>query len=123
MEKKANFKFDENLLKAIEEIFYNKRTKYGYRRIHVELQRERGIYLNINTIYHYYKHLGLKTTIRQKRKNCEQKDLNANYNDLIKRNFKANVPFKKLFTDVIYIKTKSGWTYLSVVLDGFNNEI
>ncbi len=34
--KKANFKFDENLLKAIEEIFYNKRTKYGYRRIHVE---------------------------------------------------------------------------------------
>ena len=33
------------------------------------------------------------------------------------------MPFNKLFTDVSYILTTKGWSYLSVVLDSFNNKV
>ncbi len=56
-------------------------------------------------------------------KSKELKITNSSYNDLIKRNWNSNIRYNKIFTDVTYIKTKSGWSYLSVLLDSFNNEI
>lgn len=43
--------------------------------------------------------------------------------DLINRNFKANTLNEKWYTDITMIKTKEARLYLSVIIDGFNNEV
>ena len=68
-------------------------------------------------------HLGIKTNISQPKCNREIKATNRTFEDLINRNWKIHLFFNKLFTDVSYIRTTKGWSYLSVVLDSFNNEV
>ncbi len=121
--KKEYGNFDEKLLEEIKFLFYNRKQKFGFRRIKVSLEREFSTFVNINTVRRYMKHLGLKANIRQRKKKQEIKITNRTFPNLINRDWKAEKPYQKLFTDVSYIKTDKGWTYLSVVLDSFNNEI
>ncbi len=121
--KKEYGNFDKKLLEEIKFLFYDRKQKFGFRRIKVSLEREFSTFVNINTVRRYMNHLGLKANIRQRKKRQEVKITNRTFPDLIKRNWKAEKPYQKLFTDVSYIKTDSGWVYLSVVLDSFNNEI
>ena len=43
--------------------------------------------------------------------------------DLLKRDFTADAPLKKCFTDITEIKAKDGKLYVSAILDCFNGEI
>lgn len=43
--------------------------------------------------------------------------------DLIQRKFKADLPNKKWYTDVSTITFGESNLYLSVIIDGFNNEV
>jgi len=43
--------------------------------------------------------------------------------NLLNRNFKPDAPNKVWVTDITYIRTSRGWTYLSVIQDLFNHEI
>ena len=116
-------KYDKKLLSAIEFSFKKYRTKFGVRRIHVYLKREFGTNVNIKTVYRYMIKLNLKASIRIKKRNKDVKITDKGWDNLIKQQFIANNPSEKWFTDVSYIQTIDGWSYISAIIDTYNNEI
>lgn len=43
--------------------------------------------------------------------------------NLLKRNFHANVPGQKWVSDITYIPTKQGWIYLTIIMDLYDRKI
>ena len=43
--------------------------------------------------------------------------------DLVRRDFRSNVPNGLWFTDITQIRTGQGWLYAAVILDAFNREV
>lgn len=68
--------------------------------------------------------LGLKPLKRNKRKYSSYKGTVGKIADnLIERNFKANRPNQKWYTDVTEFNLKGEKIYLSPIIDGFNQEV
>ena len=86
---------------------------YGYRRVHIWLERN-GVYHNPKTILRIMQKYNLLSVVRRKRYRnyggvCHR------YQNLLNRNFKASRPNQKWVTDISYIKTTQGTMYLSVI--------
>ena len=94
---------------------------YGYRRVHIWLERN-GIYHNPKTILRVMQKYGLLSVIRRK-KYRNYADYLHKYPNLLNRNFSAERPNQKWVTDISYIHTKQGVLYLSVIRDLFDNSI
>ena len=94
---------------------------YGYRRVHIWLERN-GIYHNPKTILRVMQKYGLLSVIRRK-KYRNYGDYLHKYPNLLNRNFSAERPNQKWVTDISYIHTKQGVLYLSVIRDLFDNSI
>ena len=117
-------KYDPVLLFRIALLFFKFKKVFGFRRITNYLFRIYGIKINPKTTYRYMKYLGLASIIRRlKRKSKEDKNTKFVGDNLINRNFKAEKPFEKIFTDVTYLKIKNKWYHLSVTIDGCPIEI
>jgi transposase InsO family protein len=56
-------------------------------------------------------------------KHVDKKNMNCNYKDLIRRNWKTTKPYQKLFTDVTYFKTPTGFIYVSSIIDTYNYHV
>ncbi|MBR6567771.1 MAG: IS3 family transposase [Clostridia bacterium] len=94
---------------------------YGYRRVHIWLEKQ-GIHHDPKTILRVMQKYGLLSDIRRK-KYRNYGDYLHRYPNLLNRNFKADRPNQKWVTDISYIKTKQGTLYLSVIRDLFDNSI
>ena len=94
---------------------------YGYRRVHIWLERN-GIYHNPKTILRVMQKYGLLSVIRRKRYRNHGEYLHK-YQNLLNRDFTAERPNQKWVTDISYIHTKQGVLYLSVIRDLFDNSI
>ena len=94
---------------------------YGYRRVHIWLERN-GIYRNPKTILRVMQKYGLLSVIRRK-KYRNYGDYLHRYPNLLNRNFSAERPNQKWVTDISYIHTKQGVLYLSVIRDLYDNSI
>ena len=94
---------------------------YGYRRVHIWLERN-GIYRNPKTILRVMQKYGLLSVIRRK-KYRNYGDYLHKYPNLLNRDFSAERPNQKWVTDISYIHTKQGVLYLSVIRDLFDNSI
>ena len=94
---------------------------YGYRRVHIWLERN-GIYRNPKTILRVMQKYGLLSAIRRK-KYRNYGDYLHRYPNLLNRNFSAERPNQKWVTDISYIHTKQGVLYLSVIRDLYDNSI
>ena len=94
---------------------------YGYRRVHIWLERN-GIYHNPKTILRVMQKYGLLSVIRRK-KYRNYGDYLHKYPNLLNRNFSAERPNQKWVTDISYIHTKQGVLYLSIIRDLFDNSI
>ena len=94
---------------------------YGYRRVHIWLERN-GIHHNPKTILRIMQKYNLLSVIRRKRYRNYGEYLHR-YPNLLNRNFKAERPNQKWVTDISYIHTKQGVLYLSVIRDLFDNSI
>lgn len=94
---------------------------YGYRRVHIWLERN-GIYRNPKTVLRVMQKYGLLSVIRRKRYRNYGEYLHR-YPNLLNRNFRAERPNQKWVTDISYIHTKQGVLYLSVIRDLFDNSI
>ena len=94
---------------------------YGYRRVHIWLERQ-GIHRNPKTILRVMQKYNLLSVVRRKkyRNYCEHLH---RYPNLLNRDFNAERPNQKWVTDISYIKTKQGTLYLSVIRDLFDNSI
>ena len=94
---------------------------YGYRRVHIWLERN-GIYRNPKTILRVMQKYGLLSVIRRKKYRNYGEHLHK-YPNLLNRNFSAERPNQKWVTDISYIHTKQGVLYLSVIRDLYDNSI
>ena len=95
---------------------------YGYRRMHLWLERQ-GIHHNPKTILRIMKKYGLLSEIRRPRKWRQMGQQLHKYQNLLNRNFYAEAPNRKWVTDISYIQTKQGVLYLSMIRDLYDNSI
>ena len=94
---------------------------YGYRRVHIWLERQ-GIYHNPKTILRVMQKYNLLSVVRRKKFRNYGEYLHR-YPNLLNRDFNAEKPNQKWVTDISYIKTGQGTLYLSVIRDLFDNSI
>ena len=94
---------------------------YGYRRVHIWLERN-GIYRNPKTVLRVMQKYGLLSVIRRKKYRNYGEHLHK-YPNLVNQDFSAERPNQKWVTDISYIHTKQGTLYLSVIRDLFDNSI
>ena len=108
----------------IKEIFYANKKRYGYRRITLELKNQ-GININHKKVLRIMKKFNLQSiTHKRKRKySSYQGTIGKIANNHIKRNFEANRPNEKWFTDVTEFNLRGTKLYLSSILDAYGRYI
>ena len=94
---------------------------YGYRRVHIWLERN-GIHKNPKTVLRVMQKYNLLSVIRR-RKFYKYGEYLHKYDNLWKQNFQADRPNQKWATDISYIHTKQGVLYLSIIRDLYDNSI
>ena len=95
---------------------------YGYRRVWLWLEH-RKIHRNPKTVLRVMKKYGLLSEIRRRRKWVNLGQQLHRYDNLLKRQFRADRPNTKWVTDISYIHTKEGVLYLSMIRDLYDNSI
>lgn len=96
-------------------------STYGYRRVHIWLERN-GVLRNPKTVLRVMNKYNLLSVVRRKQyKKCG--DSLHRYPNLLNRNFTAERPNQKWATDISYIETEQGFLYLSIIRDLFDNSI
>ena len=95
---------------------------YGYRRVWLWLAH-RKIHRNPKTVLRVMKKYGLLSEIRRRRKWVNLGQQMHKYDNLLKRQFRADRPNTKWVTDISYIHTKEGVLYLSMIRDLYDNSI
>ena len=94
---------------------------YGYRRVHIWLERQ-GIHRNPKTILRVMQKYNLLSVVRRKKYRNYGEYIHR-YPNLLNREFNAERPNQKWVTDISYIKTKQGFLYLSIIRDLYDNSI
>ena len=112
---------DLTLAKKIQECQEKCGKTYGYRRVHIWLERQ-GIYYNPKTILRVMQKYNLLSVVRRKKYRNYEEYLHK-YPNLLNREFKSERPNQKWVTDISYIKTKQGTLYLSIIRDLYDNSI
>ena len=97
------------------------RSTYGYRRVHIWLDKH-GIHHNPKTVLRVMNKYNLLSVVRRKRYVKYGEALHR-YPNLLNRDFAADRPNQKWVTDISYIRTGQGFLYLSVIRDLFDNSI
>lgn len=114
---------NKEIIDKIKEIFEINKERYGYRRITLEL-RNQGYKVNHKKVQRLMAKLNLVPIVRKKRKYSSYKGTVGKIADnLIERNFDADAPQEKWYTDVTEFNLRGDKLYLSPILDGFNQEI
>ncbi len=112
---------DLQLAEMIRECQEACRSTYGYRRVHIWLDKH-GIHHNPKTVLRVMNKYNLLSVVRRKRY-VKYGDALHRYPNLLNRNFSAERPNQKWVTDISYIRTGQGFLYLSVIRDLFDNSI
>ena len=94
---------------------------YGYRRVHIWLEKQ-NIHHDPKTVLRVMQKYNLLSVVRRKKYRNYGECLHR-YPNLLNRDFKAERPNQKWVTDISYIKTGQGTLYLSVIRDLYDNSI
>ena len=133
--KKRNPSKSELLNKQITEYvkdFYEESNGVlGYRQMCININREKTNELphnvNVKRIRRIMRILGLKSVIRKKRPDYVKSTPEITAENVLKRDFKATVPFEKWLTDVTefkyYVGSEVKKLYLSAILDLYDRRI
>ncbi|WP_308574309.1 IS3 family transposase [uncultured Fusobacterium sp.] len=115
---------NQDIIEKIKEIFYANKKRYGYRRITLELKNQ-GININHKKVLRLMNKLNLQSiTHKRKRKySSYQGTIGKIADNHIKRNFEANRPNEKWFTDVTEFNLRGSELYLSPILDAYGRYI
>ena len=114
----------ELLMIEIEDIHSKRKQAYGSPRVHQELL-DRGHSCCVNTVAKLMRSAGIRARTKRKFKATTNSNhhlpvaanvLNRQFNSLSK-------PQEVWLTDITYIRTDEGWTYLAVVLDLFTRKV
>ena len=113
---------DAQLAEKISECQNKTDKTYGYRRVWKWL-KDRNIERNPKTVLRVMKKYGLLSEIRRRRKWVNLGQQVHKYQNLLKRQFRADRANAKWVTDISYIQTKEGVLYLSMIRDLYDNSI
>lgn len=114
---------NDEIMNTIIQIFYEHKERYGYRRIAQEL-KNRGYSINHKKVKRLMNVMGLYSKVRLKRKYSSYKGtIGKVAANIINRNFTAQSPHEKWYTDITEFNLKGSKLYLSPILDGYNGEI
>jgi putative transposase len=94
---------------------------YGYKRMTRALSRE-GIVINHKRVRRLMRELGVRSVIRKKRPYYGKRG-SVLFSNVLNREFYAEAPYQKLVTDITYVRVGDSFSYLSAVMDLYNNEI
>lgn len=112
---------DIPLAEKIKECQEESHRTYGYRRVHIWLERQ-GIYRNPKTVLRVMQKYNLLSVVRRTKFHYCSQYLHR-YPNALNRDFSADRPNQKWVTDISYIKTGQGFLYLSIIRDLYDNSI
>ena len=115
----------------IKEFYEESNGVLGYRQMNIVLNREKSDELphrvNVKRVRRLMRILGLKSVIRKKRPDYVKSTPEITAENVLKRDFKATVPFEKWLTDVTefkyYVGNEVKKLYLSAILDLYDRRI
>ena len=113
--------WDLPLAEKIRECQAECRSTYGYRRVHIWLERH-DIHHNPKTVLKVMNKYNLLSVVRRKRYVKYGEALHC-YPNVLNRDFSADRPNQKWVTDISYIRTGQGFLYLSIIRDLYDNSI
>ena len=113
--------WDLPLADKIRECQEHSHRTYGYRRVHIWLERQ-GIYRNPKTVLRVMQKYNLLSEVRRKKYHNYTNGIYV-YKNHLARDFHADRPNQKWVTDISYIKTGQGFIYLSIIRDLYDNSI
>lgn len=117
---------DPIISKKIEEKWEEFYKIYGYQKLHTILLEDKDFKASLWEVRKCYESLGLRSIRFEKFSNKpkEAKDTSVKGPNLIGEEYIGTQPNHKWFTDVSYIRLKSGrWVYLSLIIDSFANKV
>lgn len=94
---------------------------YGYRKLTFALNQKKKCNYNEKRIYRLMKENDLLCVIKKKRSTHNKPFYTTN--NKLKRDFKSEIRYEKLVTDITEINYKKKKIYLSAVIDCFNSEV
>ncbi|MGK7369082.1 MAG: IS3 family transposase [Candidatus Halalkalibacterium sp. M3_1C_030] len=103
--------------KEVKEVFESSKKTYGSPRVYEEL-KEQGIKVSKSTVARRMRRLGLQA--RPRRRFIHTTDSKHEYKvfgNILNRCFTSERVNEKWVSDITYIATEKGWTYLTVILD------
>ena len=112
---------DLALAEKIRECQEHSHSTYGYRRVHIWLERQ-GICKDPKTVLRVMQKYNLLSEVRRKKYHNYTNGIYV-YKNHLARNFHADRPDQKWVTDISYIKTGQGFLYLSIIKDLYDNSI
>lgn len=114
---------DDEITPKVLEIFKASRNNYGTRKIKVEL-RKLGYIVSRRKIGRIMKNHGLVSnyTVAQYRPHVDRGNESKVANAL-NREFNSDTPYSVEVSDLTYVRVKSHWNYVCLLVDLFNREI
>jgi len=107
----------------IREIYDSSKGRYGSPKITEELQ-DRGRNVSKNRVARRMRDAGLRSKVRRKyRVTTDSKHHFPVAPNLLERNFTAEAPDKVWVSDITYLATRTGWLYLTVIIDLFSRMV
>jgi putative transposase len=114
---------DEWLASAIRLCQDKSRKTYGYRRVRLWLIRNYGVVANHKAILRVMNKYNLLSEVRRRRKYQQYSQSIYRYENILNRDFKAELSNQKWVTDITYVHTKQGVLYLSIIKDLYDGFI
>lgn len=117
---------DEPRMKLIEEAYIASRKTYGYRRIQMWVEQNKGITINHKAVLRLMNKMGIQSVARKRKYSRRKwaKEVNKRiYKNILNQKFSAQKPNQKWVTDITYIPTLQGWAYLSTIKDLYDGFI
>jgi putative transposase len=116
---------DAERMEQVWEAYEKSHRTYGYRRITVWLQRQKGVCMNHKTVLRLMNKLNIRSVARKRKifRRMTKGEMYHYYDNLLNQAFHASHPNQKWVTDVTYIATRTGWAYLSTIQDLFDGFI
>jgi transposase InsO family protein len=113
-----------SLAKEVKLRYDKRKGALGYRQIRTQLNRKLKVNYNKKRYYRIMRALGLKAVIRKKRPNYVKASEIHVAENVVNREFHADSPNLKWFTDVTELKYGNGRkAYLSAIVDVYDNSI
>jgi transposase InsO family protein len=111
---------NERLDAQIRQIYDGSKGRYGSPKITRELE-DRGCRVSKSRVARRMRAIGLRSKIRRKyRVTTDSKHHFPAAPNLLERNFTTNAPDQTWVSDITYLATRTGWLYLTVIIDLFS---